>query len=250
MTQIYITIGIISLVALLICYIFIRQTVSQRKQEKERLSRVLAKRANELLQMLSVYPDNFLPSEIVVFVYQCIIEMHEKLCRLQPTNTDYITALKTHKMQLEVIIRNPASGSSPELQNLSQINEIKPYIKLLVGFLQTSCKNNRITKKQYEHYHSLLKALMIKLSVNGSHLTASQALNEGKIKNAIHQYHLAKQLLERETPANYQEQIQKIDHILGPLQEQEQREQEDKIREENSQKPEAEADWKKKNVYD
>ena len=77
MTQIYITIGVIAVVAALVCYIFIRQTMSDKKQEKDRLHRALQKRAKELLQMISVFPDDFLPQEIKVFIYRCVIDAYQ-----------------------------------------------------------------------------------------------------------------------------------------------------------------------------
>jgi hypothetical protein len=265
MTQTYITIGIIAIIGLLVCYVFIRQTIGERQREKERLHRALEKRAKELLQMVSAFPDNFLPKELLVFIYRCIIDAYEQLTKLKPAEIQYVDSLKMHSLQLETVVRNTSSHKVEDLQSLTQINELRQYLNLVGGFLQKSAQRNHITHKQHLYYRQLVKELMIRLAVNNYSASAKQALEVQKNKLAIHYYELARKLLIRETPNGYKESIQKINLRLEPLREMEGIEpdiqtevsantdgaapaEEQEKDEWNDFKEDTE--WKKKNVYD
>lgn len=273
MTQIYITIGVISIVAALVCYIFIRQTMSDKRQEKERLHRALVKRAKELLHMISAFPDDFLPQEIKVFIYRCVIDAYQQLSKLEPSDKQYVEALKVHSAQLEAVIRTPDSKKTVNLQSAAQINELKQYLTLLGRFSQKSAQRNNITQKQYSHYRMLIKGLNAKLAVDGYILSAKQATEINKRRLAIHYYELAKKLLTKETPPNFQDQITRINAAMEPLMEMEALEKERLATEAASKKDtddtnastapegtstedkewaqfEEDSGWKKKNVYD
>jgi hypothetical protein len=264
MTQIYITIGIIAIIAALVCYVFIRQTIGERKREKERLNRVLAKRAKELLQLLGAFPDHFLPKELVVFVYRCIIDAYEQLTKLEPSENRHIESLKMHSSQLDVTLRNQGNAKAADLQSVNQINELRQYLNLLGSFLQKSLQRNQITPKQHAQYRQLVKEMIIRLAVNNYMITAKQALEIQKSKLALHYYDLAKKLLERETPSNYQESMQTINQAMEPLLALEQAEQAAEITQTestdaNAAAPEEKSEWddfqedsgwQKKNVYD
>ncbi|MGS2717056.1 hypothetical protein ACVBE9_02710 [Eionea flava] len=266
MTQIYITIGIVVIVAALVCYIFVKQTIGERKLERERLQRALDKRAKDLLQALSVFPENFLPKELTVFLYRCIIDAYEQLTKLAPSETRYIEALKIHTVQLEASIRKPDTHQTQDLQAASQIAEFKQYLNLIGQFLQKSMQRGQITQKQHAHYRSLLKELVVMLTVNGHTLSAQQAIESQKAKLAVHYYDLAKKLLTKETPAGFSEKIQQINARIEPLQlqvdsEEQQAQEQNKNphteaqtgqEEDKSQWDafEEDAGWKKKNVYD
>jgi hypothetical protein len=263
MTQIYITIGIIAIIAALVCYVFIRQTIGERQREKERLNRVLVKRAKELLQLLSVFPDHFLPKELVVFVYRCIIDAYEQLTKLEPSEKKHVEALKMHSMQLDTTLRNQSGAKAADLQSVNQINELRQYLNLLGSFLQKSLQRNQITPKQHAQYRQLVKEMIVRLAVNNYMITAKQAMEIQKPKLALHYYDLAKKLLERETPNNYQESIRAINQAMEPLLAMEQADQVTQQEstdatvspakpEEKSEWDEFEEDsgWQKKNVYD
>lgn len=263
MTQIYITIGIIAIIAALVCYVFIRQTIGERQQEKDRLQRVLAKRANDLQQIVSVFPDHFLPKELIVFIYRCIIDAYEQLSKLAPSEKKHIEALKLHSTQLESIVRKPENAKAADLQSVTQINELRQYLNLLGSFLQKSLKRGHISQKQHAHYRQLLKELIIKLAVNNYMISAKQSLEIQKTKLSLHYYDLAKKLLIRETPSNYKDSISMIDLAIEPLlamEQAEQAEQKASVKEaenaegsdDNSEWDEfqEESGWKKKNVYD
>ncbi len=261
MTQIYITVAIISIVAILVCYVFVRQTISERQQERDRLQRVLAKRAKDLLQMISVFPPHFLPKELQVFIYRCIIDAYEQLTKLDGSSSEHIESLKVHSAQLENTVRTPERKHTEDLQSTTQINELRQYLNLLNGFLQKSLQRQHITGKQHSHYRMLIKELIIRLAINNYMISAKQSLDIHKTKLALHYYDLAKKLLIKETPTDFQKKIEKINLAIQPLLEREAEEATmqamaapDTNDEEGEQKEwqefEEEAGWKKKNIYD
>ncbi|MFT5116872.1 MAG: hypothetical protein ACI9NY_000396 [Kiritimatiellia bacterium] len=276
MTQTHIIISIIAIISLLVCYVFIHQTIAERQREKQRLHRALEKRAKELIQMVSAFPDNFLPRELLVFIYRCIIDAYEQLSKLKPAEIQYVESLKMHSMQLETVVRKTGSHKVEDLQSLTQINELRQYLNLVGGFLQKSAQRNHITHKQHLHYRQLAKELMIRLAVNNYSASAKQALEVQKNKLAIHYYELAKKLLIKETPTGYKENIQKINLRLEPLreiegieaeikneasantdsaasayeQEQEQEQERERERGEWAGFNKEDTEWKKKNIYD
>lgn len=265
MTQIYITVGIIAAVSALVCFVFIRQTISERKLERDRLKRALDKRAKELLQAISVFPDNFLPKELTVFLYRCIIDAYEQLTRLEPSEKSYIESLQIYSSQLETVVRKQEGQQVVELQNAAQIGELKQYLNLISNFLQKSMQRGQISKKQHAHYRLLLKELLVILTVNGNTISAQQAQEIGKYKLALHYYDLAKKLLIRETPEGFKEKVQRFTALMEPLQiyvdaeDAALQEQNKNPYSENNPDPEEkdewsgfkeDEDWKKKNVYD
>lgn len=266
MTQIYITIAVIGIVALLVCYVFIKQTISERKQEKERLHRALKKRAKDLIQMLSAFPEHYLPKEIAVFVYRVVVDAYEQLTKLEPSEKAYAEGFKFHTAQMEATARQPENRKLQHLQSAAQINELRQYINILSGFCMKSMKRGQISSKQCAHYKALLKELSIHLACDNYNVCAKQAKDNGKPKLAIHFYELAKNLLLKETPADYKSSIQFINEEIPKLQELERAQLSEKERllaekrdeQLNQPSPEEaewdefqeEAGWKKKNIYD
>jgi len=269
MTQIYITIAIIMVIVGLVCYIFIRQTINERKKAKQRLQRALEKRGKDLLQMLSAFPDKFLPEELHIFIYRCIIDTYEQLTKLAPSDSKYIEALKLYSSQMEEVIRQAEKQAAITLESTQQITEIKQNLKRLDKFLQKWLERKNMTSQQFSHYRGLIKDLMIKVTIDSYRTSAKQALAMDKPKISLHQYQLAKKLLTKETPTDYQQQIEKIDLEIAPLLEQakalkEATEQAQDASDDGIKKAagstsekddewsqfEEDSGWKKKNVYD
>ena len=265
MTQIYIIAGVIAIIAALVGYIFVRQTIGERKLERERLQRALNKRAKELLQAISVFPENFLPKELIVFLYRSIIDAYEQLTKLDSSNKEYVEALQIYTAQLEAAIRKPDNQKLENIQSAAQINELKQYLNLIGNFLQKTMQRGLITQKQHAHYRLLLKDIVISLTVNGYTISARQSIEMQKIKLALHYYDLAKKLLTKESPAGFQESIAKINTAMEPLlllqsteetalQEQNKNPHfEDSPDDEDKNKWdefEEDSGWKKKNIYD
>jgi hypothetical protein len=217
MTQIYIIVGVIAVIAALVCYVFVRQTIGERKLERERLQRALNKRAKELLQAIAVFPENFLSKELIIFLYRSIIDAYEQLTKLDASSKTYVEALQTYTAQLEAATRKPDNQQVENIQSPAQINELKQYLNLIGNFLQKTMQRGRLTQKQHTHYLQLLKDLVISLTVNGYTISARQSVEMQKTKLALHHYDLAKKLLIKESPTGFQARIAKINAAMEPL---------------------------------
>ena len=195
MTQVYLSVGIILTITLLVCYLFIRQTITKRKKNKLRLHRVLDKRAVELLQVLNAFPTNFLPKDLQVFLYRCIVDTFEQLAQLSPDEPKYLEHLKTYSASMEAIMRASPETNETSLQQTNQINEMRKHLSHLEHFIKKWKQIGNLNEKQYSHYKELLKQLLTQLMVDNYVLLAKQSVRVEKTTLAIHYYVLAKNLL-------------------------------------------------------
>jgi hypothetical protein len=265
MTQVYIIAGTIILIVVLISFVFIRQTISKRQKEKLRLHRALDKRSKDLVHMLNAFPPNFLPRDLLVFLYRCIVDTYEQLSKLSPNEPEYLELFKTYTTQMESVMRAPQSDAEVNLQNSSQINEIRQYLNYLGRFLQKWMQRGNISQKQYVLYKGLLKKLITKLMVDNYMLSAKQSIQIDKPKLAIHYYSLAKSLITKESLLKATKST--LTHIQEELTHLEQRVKEEEADKEAEEALNAETeqddseikewqqfkedeDWKKKNIYD
>jgi hypothetical protein len=264
MTQVYIIAGIIITISMLICYVYIRQTITQRTKEKMRLRRALDKRASDLVQMLNAFPANFLPRDLQVFLYRCIVDVYEQLSKLAPSEAEYMENFQAYTSHMENSMRAPKLTTDVNLQNPAQINDIRQYLNYLGRFLQKWMQRGNISQKQYNHYKDLLKKLATQLMVDNYTLSAKQALQIEKPKLAIHHYLLAKSLLAKEDLiVSKQSRVSFVEAELKTLEEQVRLEDEaegivastEEVDEASAedrqwQKYDEQANWKKKNFYD
>ncbi len=269
MTQVYAVAGIIILVCVMICYLFVRQTIIKRKKEKMRLKRALNKRANDLVQMHNAFPPHFLPKDLQMLLYRCIIDVYEQLNKLEPEESDYLENFTLYTSHMESAARITESTTEITLQNSSQINELRQYLNYLGRFIQKWMERGNITSKQYAHYKAQLKQVICKLTVDNYTVSAKAAVSAGKTKLAIHYYTLSKSLIKKEgLVAQNKNKVISINQELERLEEmvraEELRQAElanAKVKEHGVEQPSAEQDqwdkfsegddeWKKKNIYD
>jgi len=200
MSQIYIIAGMLCLISLLVCFVFIRQTIVKKQQEKARLSRALVKRAKFLQQMLESFPQGFLPTDLSVLLLRSIVDTFEQLTKLLPEETQYVDHFKLYTTMLEEAIKNSSKEepSQAAIDNSSQIAEIRQSLNQLSRFIQSSAKRGSITQKQFILYKSQIKKLAVQVMVDNYMIAASQAVDSDKLKLGIHYYTLAKNLIAEE----------------------------------------------------
>jgi len=264
MTQIYVIIGVIMLFCILVCYIFVRQTVVKRRKEKARLKRALDKRSQDLIQILNSFPPNFLPNDLFTFIYRCIVDALEQLSKLAPNEPEYLENLTLYTTQMETATRTPKEQAETCIESSSQINELRQCLNHLGRFIQKWFQRGNITSKQYAHYKISLKRIITKLMVDNYSLSAKSAADINKYKLSSHYYMLAKNLITKEgLIASNKERLTLINKELERLEtaiedEAKQAETESEATAGNGSNPSPEGwkgfkkeeDWKKKNVYD
>lgn len=263
MTSVNIIIGFILLTCAVIGFIFITQSIAKRKRERARLFNALKKRSKELLQMLNAFPPHFLPKEISVFLYRCIVDVFEQLSKLEPGRPEFLEQFMLHTAAMETTIRQPVNTKQVILQSTTQINEIRQYLNYLGRFMQKWQQRGNISSKQYAAYRLVLKNLVTKLMIDNYMLAATKSLDIGKNKLAVHYLTLAKDVIVKEGQTNTQrDNIAHINTELIRVKELLKLEvaAEDKIQAditapteidgEQRNALEANDDWKKRNVYD
>lgn len=265
MTQVYVIIGVLMLVCILVCYIFVKQTVIKRKREKLRLKRALDKRSQDLVQMLNAFPSDFLPNDLQTFIYRCIVDVFEQLSKLAPDEPEYLENFTLYTSQMETAVRTPQAQSNASIQSGSQINELRQYLNHLGRFIQKWLQRGNITPKQHAHYKALLKSVITKLMIDNYSLSAKSAADMEKYKLSAHYYTLAKSLITKEgLIATHKGKLELINQELArlakiiqteadkqkALKKLETSEQEADENGEQWQDFKKEDEWKKKNVYD
>lgn len=204
MTPVYIIIGLILLTCVFICFIFIKQTIVKRQREKARLFNALQKRSKELLQMLNAFPPHYLPKDLSVFLYRCIVDVFEQLSKLEPDRPEFLEQLKLYTTTMETTVRQPVNDSQVRLQSTTQINEIRQYLNYLGRFMQKWVQRGNLSNKQHEAFQVTLKNLITKLMIDNYMLSATKSLEISKNKLAAHYFILAKKMITKEGLASAQ----------------------------------------------
>ena len=215
MTSVYIIIGFILLSCATIGFISIKQSIAKRKRERARLLNALKKRSKELLQMLNAFPPNFLPKEISVFLYRCIVDVFERLSKLEPAQPEFLEQFMLYTATMETTIRQPINTHKAHLQSTTQINEIRQYLNYLGRFMQRWVQRGNLSNKQYATYQLILNNLVTKLMIDNYMLSATKSLDIGNNKLAVHYLTLAKDIIIKEGLANTQKDS--IAHINAEL---------------------------------
>jgi len=268
MSHIYIIAGMLCLICLLVCFVFIRQTIVKKQKEKERLSRALVKKVKFLRQMLESFPQGFLSTDLVVLLLRSIADAYEQLIQLMPDKTEYVDHFKLYSTTLEEAIKTGKKNEQAQaLDNSSQITEIKQSLNHLGRFLQGWAKQGSISPKQYGLYKAQIKRLAVQLVVDNYMITANQSVESKKLKLGIHYYTLAKNLITEEGLSTVKRQqlmqiAEKLPKLQASLDSETKQRAQDSVAESGStsetdgqdagQWAEIEEDdgWKKKNVYD
>jgi cytochrome c biogenesis factor len=215
MTSVHIIIGLILLTCGAIGFIFIKQTIAQRKRDRERLLNALNKRAKELVQMLNVFPAYFLPKVISVFLYRCIVDVFEQLSKLEPGRPEFLEQFMLYTATMETTIRQPDNAKQANLQSTTQINEIRQYLNYLSRFMQKWVERGNLSSKQFAAYKVILRSLSTKLMIDNYILSATKSVDIGKAKLAVHYLTLAKDIIVKEGLGNTQ--ADNIAHISEEL---------------------------------
>lgn len=265
MSQIYVIAGVLGLISLLVCYIFIRQTIVKKKKEKARLQRALVKRAKFLIQTIDSFPQNFLDTELSILLLRSTVDTFEQLTQLVPDENQYVDKFKLYTQKLEDTIKSGKDDDQTQaiIDNSSQINEIRQSLNQLGRFIHSWAQRGNISQKQYGVYKTQIKKLIVQLMVDNYIIAAAQAVETEKAKLGIHYYTLAKNLiLEEGLTTIKRKQLSLIEEAVPKLQatldNEIQKRAQDKIAEDAETSEEAsqwseleeDSDWKKKNMYD
>ncbi|WP_075185676.1 hypothetical protein [Teredinibacter haidensis] len=263
MSSISIIVTIIVLLAALVCYAFVAQTVKVKREQRNRLLAALKSRSRNFKFMINGFPQGFLPRDLTLLVQKNLIEVSEQLSMLEPKEPAHMQDLQAISSQMTETQRHAKPSAPVTLENPQQIKEVKICLEELHRFIHTLEENSSLSRNQAENYRKQLKQLVLQLTVDGYALQGTAAQGSNKTKLALHYYNLALKLLVREgKPGQFDARIAKLKALHEemskkleeetqtlPNSEEEQAEQEEIANEWDkfdSDKPL----WKKKHAYD
>lgn len=263
MSSVEIIVVIIVLLAVLVCYAFVAQTLKQKREQRARLLAALKTRARNFKFMINGFPQAFLPRDLTLLVQRSLIEVCENLSRLEPREPSHLQDLQAISSLMAETQRHAKPNSQVPLENPQQIKEVKICLEELYRFIHSIESKGTLSRNQAENYRSQIHQLALQITVDNYVIQGSAAENTTKPKLAIHYYDLAARLLLREgKPGQYDDRIndlknrlKELNHALlekndgEPLTEQELAEQEEIDNAWNKFGNETDV-WRKKHAYD
>lgn len=200
MSSVTIITSIIVLLASLVCYAFIAQTVAQKRQQKERLLMALKTRVRNFKFILSGLPAGFLPKELTLLVQRSLMQLLEQLTKLEPGNNSYQEDLQAIAQQMAETQRQPPTNSSQPvaIDNPQKAREIKACLEELYKFIFHLEGKKNLSRAQADIHRGMIRHLVLQLTVDSYVLHGRIARDKGKLRLAVHYLDLALKLMIRE----------------------------------------------------
>lgn len=263
MSSVTIITSIIVLLAALLCYAFIAQTVNQKRQQRERLLQAMRTRARNFKFMLSGFPAGFLPKELTLLVQRSLIDVLETLTKLEPKNSAHADDLLAVTQQVSETQRATANPQHPgSIDNPQQVREVKACLEELYKFVFYLEGKRRMSRQQADGYRALIKQLVLQLTVDSYVLHGRVARDKNKLRLALHYFDLALKLMARERNSGlFDKRIAQLQTLVAELNAKQASEGqeavtaqtndgESTISEEWDEFEKEEKGWKKKQIYD
>lgn len=262
MSSITVIAAIIVLLAGLVCYAFVAQTLTHKRQQRERLANALKVRVRNFKFMLNGLPSGFLPKELVLLIQRSLMQILEQLTKLEPKQESYTQELQSVAQQMAETQRQPSQTvTTGPLDSAQKAQEIKACLEELYKFIFQLEGKKGMTRSQADVYRNMIKQLVLQLTVDSYVMQGRVAKDKDKLRLAIHYFDLALKLMLRErangvfdaritqlqaTIAELESQVGDSPltqaSIAGELEHENFTEQWDKFDKEDS--------WKKKQIYD
>lgn len=264
MSSVAVITSIIVLLAGLVCYAFIAQTIAQKRQQKERLLVALKTRVRNFKFILSGFPAGFLPKELTLLVQRSLMQLLEQLAKLEPGNNSHKEDLQAIAQQMAETQRQPPSGANQpaSIDNPQKAREIKACLEELYKFIFHLEGKKNLSRAQADVHRGMIRHLVLQLTVDSYVLHGRIARDKGKLRLAAHYLDLALKLMIRERAnGQFDGRIAQIRAAINDL--------ETRLANETGEQPELpeedgeqaaissewdkfaqEQSWKKKQIYD
>jgi len=265
MSTVTVIAGIVVLLAALVSYAFISQTLQNKREQRKRLLAALKSQARSFRFVLESCPDGFLPKELKIILLKSLTDISEQLLALEPSENVHSQNIQAYSAKLTETQKSAPSKQMVQLETPQQIKEVKVSLEELHKFIFNLESQRKITKNQAEAHRAQVKMLVLRLTVDGYVLNGKAAKQNGKTKLALHYFDLALKLLIREGKAGmFDNKIAQLKEVCAELKEALAEEEAQQLptgddsevaadlEEEWDQFSSSSSDdlWKKKNVYD
>ncbi len=218
MSSVTIITSIIILLAVLVCYAFIAQTLNQKRMQKERLLQAMKTRARNFKFMLSGFPNGFLPKELTLLVQRSLVDVLETLTKLEPQNANHAEdVLAVTQMMAETQRAAPQQQNST-LENPQQVREIKACLEELYKFVFQLEGKRRLTRPQADANRAMIKQLVLQLTIDSYVLHGRLAREKNKLRLAHHYFDLALKFMKRERNLGiFEGRISQLESVIEEL---------------------------------
>ena len=247
----------------LVCYAFVSQGIQQRKEQKRRLLSLLKSRSRTFKYMLNGFPPSFLSRDLTVLVQRSLAEVSEQLAKLEPGEPTHMQEFQLASNALSSSTKQQGKPQAPpKLESHQKIKEVKACLEELHKFIARLEEQSTVSPTQGAAYRAQIKQLVTSITIDGYELHATKAVQQDKLKLAIHYYELALKILARDGKslegaqtrldtirAKHAEVRNAAKDVHPELSQSEINEQAD-IEAEWDKMSSGEDLWKKKNVYD
>ena len=259
MSSVSLIASIIVLLALLVCYAFISQTLVQRREKRQRVLNGLHVRLRDFKYILNSVPSGYLPKDLKLFVQRSLLNVLEQLTQLEPGVAAHKADMHAISEQMALTQRADEPAASQPLENAQQSKEIKACLEQLYKFVFHLENRGALSGAHADIYRNMIKRLLLELAVDAYQLFARAAQSQQKWRLAIHYYELGLKLLTKERKnGQFEARIALLNDLIAEADKQ-LAQSEDDLNAPTQPKPEDTAawekfaegpDWKKKHVYD
>jgi chromosome segregation ATPase len=198
MSSVTFIVAIIVVLACLVCYAFISQTLANKREQRERLIGALTLKARNFKFMLNGFPPGFLPPELTIIVQKSLMEIHSQLAELEPANGSHKNELHILSQQMSNVRRQQSATHNIRLENPQQINEVKACLEELHKYIFQLEEKGRIPRENADAYRASIRELVVNITVDSYTIAGKQASDKDKPRLALHNLELALRLMERE----------------------------------------------------
>ncbi len=250
------------MLALLVVYAVVAQTLEKRRQQRLRLIAALKQRQRHFSYMATGFPPGFLTRDLSTLAFQTLLEICEQLARLEPRNSRHKEDVELCREQMAAA-RKAEPAAPGRLENPGLAVDIRRHLQELQRHVVQQQQRGTISAPQALLYRQQIHRLVVQVSLDSYLLEAKAAHKAEKPRLELHYYTLAHNLLTRENAGGaYSAQLDQLAQTMARLQQQLQSgaetpkaPTEPKETEEEAQKAwekfsEGNQLWKKKQIYD
>lgn len=253
---------IIIMLAALVCYALVSQTLATKREQRDRLVAALTLKARNFKFMLNGFPKGFLPPELTLMVQKSLMEIYNQLTDVESDNPTHKGELQTITQQMSDARRQTTRQTNVRLENPQQINEVKACLEELHKYIFQLEEKNRIPRESADAHRASIRELVVNITVDSYNIAGKQALDKDKPRLALHNLELALKLMQRERKSgNFDQRIAELQQQCASLSEQVAiEESEDASTADTEVNPEIDtewaefeekgSDWKKKQLYE
>ncbi len=216
---IIIIVAIVALLIALAAYAFISQSIEKKRVQKQRILMTLKTKHRNFVHLISGFPANFLPSDLVGLIYRALIDTSEQLCKIEPKDQRHKDDVTLYSNQLASLSKNNAAQRT-RIDNPQAMKDVRHHLQELQRFIAQQEATKTISKVQFAAYSDQIDRLLLQMSVDTHIIQAKQAQQAGKLRLAIHFFTLANKLLTTENSTRiYDKQIAQLNDTIQKLEE-------------------------------